>query len=179
MSPESTKTIFGEIHTSIDTLAFTFGNVWVLCLCDFSTQVSTAVFCCSEEKLSWFGLTCNPFSFPEYVWLNYVGQHTLSWITASTKSSVLSIQIWHLDIWLQSFWLPYGRCGQRLRVGDPPGQEKQGELVSLNAALSNTAVFKRVNFKHGITPPPHKKKTLRRLLFVLNWGSKAPTASDV
>ncbi|XP_070701198.1 rho GTPase-activating protein 29-like isoform X2 [Pempheris klunzingeri] len=27
VNPENTKTIFGEIHTSIDTLAFTFGNV--------------------------------------------------------------------------------------------------------------------------------------------------------
>lgn len=29
VAPENTKAIFGEIHTSIDTLAFTFGNVWV------------------------------------------------------------------------------------------------------------------------------------------------------
>lgn len=29
--PENTKATFGDIHTSIDTLAFTFGNVWVQC----------------------------------------------------------------------------------------------------------------------------------------------------
>lgn len=55
VNPESTKTIFGEIHTSIDTLAFTFGNVWVLFFAWLlQTQVSTAVFGCSEEKLIWF-----------------------------------------------------------------------------------------------------------------------------
>lgn len=27
VAPENTKATFGEIHTSIDTLAFTFGNV--------------------------------------------------------------------------------------------------------------------------------------------------------
>lgn len=32
----------------------------------------------------------------------------------------------------QSFWLPYGRCGQRLRVGDPPDQEKQGETLTFH-----------------------------------------------
>lgn len=54
VNPESTKAIFGEIHTSIDTLAFTFGNVWVLCLWDFSTQVSTAIF--AVVKKSWVDL---------------------------------------------------------------------------------------------------------------------------
>lgn len=72
VNPESSKAIFGEIHASIDSLAFTFGNVWVL----------------REKTLSWFGLTLNPFG------LICVGTRILSWISVSTKPSVFSFWIW-------------------------------------------------------------------------------------
>lgn len=65
----------------------------------------------------------------------------------------------------QSFWLPYGRCGQRLRVGDPPDQEKQGETPVL---FSNMTVFTRVHLKQQFfTMPPFQKAQKTCFLYLI------------
>lgn len=54
VNPENKKVIFAEIHTSIDTLAFTFGNVWVQCLFTFFNQYwILLLFVLLSGKLGW------------------------------------------------------------------------------------------------------------------------------
>lgn len=125
VTPESIKAIFGEIHTSIDTLAFTFGNVWVLCLWSFSTQVSIALV---KKRVDFSCLTL---------------VNTFSWISVSA----LSVKIWHLDICLPEFLTSLWEMWTAAQGWGPPRPGEAGWALLFQSCAVKRSSFQKSKLK--------------------------------
>lgn len=142
VNEDNKRELFREIYSSIDTLAFTFGNVWVQLDPSCGVLVVGVIQGRSETSTVFGDLTlsqqwkclrllCLISLRVLFFFFFYLCLRVIALVTQKPDAPFVCARFWLLYSCFaaasQSVWLPYGRCREWIVFGARPDPQEQGK----------------------------------------------------